>query len=260
MPDKYRAYIDESGHSTLSPIDDVNSRFLTITGVIFKIDYVPDNLAPPLEKLKRDFFPTHHPDSPVVLHASEIKGKRFPFDSLKSKEICGRFDKALLELLEILDFTIICISIDKQNFYMNYPNWKVGFYELCFHNFLERYYMFLQDHHSIGDVMIESRNSRQDQPIIDLYRAIYEHGTNTIKRFDERITSRELKVKPKVMNIPGLQISDVVCNPIRRYILAEHYKYKIDASGFCDSAFSVLYPKIRKSRTGQVWGYGLKAL
>ena len=260
MPDKYRAYIDESGHSTLSQIDDANSRFFTIACAIFKTDYVADYLAPPIDKLKRDFFPPHHPDNPVVLHATEIKGKRFPFNSLKSKEICTDFDNALLGLLESLDFSIICVTVDKNSFSENYPNWKVGFYELCFYNLIERYYLFLQDCQSVGDVMIESRNSRQDQPVKDLYKAIYQKGTDRIKGFDSRITSCELKVKPKEMNIPGLQIADIICNPIRRYMLSEQYKYKVGESSFCDSALKILFPKIRKSKSGQVWGFGLKAL
>lgn len=260
MTYRYRAYLDENGHSGLSKSLDINSRYLTVTSAIFETQYVADVLAPLLDRLKKDFFSSHHPDSPIVLHANEIKGKRWPFDALKAPSVQKAFDAALLEVIDKLDFTVISVTIDKNTFHTRYPNWSFDHYHLCFYNFMERYYMFLQDRNAKGDVMIESRNSKQDEPVKDLYRSIFVRGTDRINNFRNRITSTELKVKPKYMNIPGLQIADIVSAPIRRYVLLSKYSEQIQDSHFSDEAFSILSRKIRKSKSGNMWGYGLKNL
>lgn len=260
MSQRYRAYIDEVGHTGLSRSLDINSRYLTVTGVIFNISYIASDVAHMLDNLKRSHFPTHHPDSPVILHANSIKGKRWPFDSLKDPDVQAAFNNDLLSLINSLDFIIISITIDKNEFERRYPYWQYDHYHLCFYNFMERYYMFLQDNQALGDVMIESRKGGQDTPVKQLYKTIHQNGTDRIHRFYDRITSSELKVKPKIMNIPGLQIADLVSNPIRRFVLTEKYSEQLIPSSFCDSFFEILHPKIRKSSRGTIWGYGLKNL
>lgn len=260
MDIKYRAYLDENGHTGLSKSTDINSRYLTITGAIFELQYVAEVLFPEVEQLKRRFFRMHHPDAPVILHSNEIKGKRWPFDCLKDHEVCERFDHELIRLLDKFDFTVISVTIDKKAFHEHYQHWNYDYYHLCILNFIERYYMFLQDHQAKGDVMIESRNNSQDKELKQLYNSIYAAGTNRIKNLKDLITSGELKIKPKASNISGLQIADIISGPIRQYVLANYYSEKTFESSFCKKLFETVQPKIRQSATGKILGYGLKAL
>lgn len=54
---KYRIYIDEVGNSDLKSSANEEHRFLCLTGVIFRLDYVSEVLQPELEALKVKYFP-----------------------------------------------------------------------------------------------------------------------------------------------------------------------------------------------------------
>lgn len=71
---KHRIYIDEVGNPDLKNSDDLNHRFLCLSGVIFDLEYVSKTFQPQLEKLKEKYF-EHHPDEPTILHRKELKIK-----------------------------------------------------------------------------------------------------------------------------------------------------------------------------------------
>lgn len=51
---KYRIYIDEVGNNDLESSDNPNHRYLSLTGLIFELNYVKDIVTPSLEKLKQN--------------------------------------------------------------------------------------------------------------------------------------------------------------------------------------------------------------
>lgn len=53
---KYRIYIDEVGNSDLGSSENFNHRYLSLTGVIFELEFVSKVLSPDIEKIKKDFF------------------------------------------------------------------------------------------------------------------------------------------------------------------------------------------------------------
>ena len=53
---KYRIYIDEVGNNDLKSSDNPNHRYLSLTGLIFELNYVKDMVTPTLEKLKQKYF------------------------------------------------------------------------------------------------------------------------------------------------------------------------------------------------------------
>ena len=95
---KYRIYIDEVGNNDLKSSDNPNHRYLSLTGLIFNLNYVKDVVTPSLEKLKQKFF-TYHPDEPVILHRKELVNKKYPFNSLKDKKIEEDFNSEFLNML-----------------------------------------------------------------------------------------------------------------------------------------------------------------
>jgi len=77
---KYRIYIDEVGNHDLKNVDGPNERFLSLSGIIFDLDYVAKILFPSVEDLKEKYFRSH-PDDPVIFHRKEMinyKGVVFP--------------------------------------------------------------------------------------------------------------------------------------------------------------------------------------
>lgn len=55
MP-KYRLYIDESGNSDLKHSDDLNHRFLSLTGIIVSLQHIQETIHPEMEALKESIF------------------------------------------------------------------------------------------------------------------------------------------------------------------------------------------------------------
>lgn len=93
------------------------------------------------------------------------------------------------------------------------------------------------------------------------YARIYLNGTQFIEavRLQRRLTSRELKVKPKILNIACLQLTDLVAHLSRRYMFR---KYGIDEGKgyvFGDRIIEFIEKKYYSGKSG-IEGYGIKLL
>lgn len=95
---KYRLYVDEVGNPDLKSSDDINHRFLSLTGIVFDLDYVSKVLSPELEAVKVKYFGSH-PDEPIILHRKEILYKKPPFSCLQDPETESRFNTELIAKL-----------------------------------------------------------------------------------------------------------------------------------------------------------------
>lgn len=257
---KYRIYIDEVGNNDLSSSENPNHRYLSLTGVIFDLDYVKTIVQPKLENLKKKYF-DYHPDEPIVFHRKELVNKKYPFENLRKKEIEISFNKDFLQLLFELDYTIISILIDKAEHQRKYETWKYDPYHYCMEIIIERYYFFLLKHFSKGDVMFESRGGKEDIRLKKSFKKIWESGTHYVEneKLKSVLTSKELKIKPKYLNISGLQIADLLAHSARRFMFRQ---YDIDEGKnfvFGDKIIEIITDKFYKGSNG-IEGYGIKFL
>ena len=112
--------------------------------------------------------------------------------------------------------------------------------------------------------MVEQRGGVEDRKLKESYRRVYERGTENIpaERWQARLTSGELKVKPKTANIAGLQLADLLAHPSRREILIEHRLLVDERDVFGDQISAILRQAKyhRNTATGQIDGYGKKLL
>ena len=259
----YRIYIDEVGNHDLVHADDPNQRFLGLTGVIIESGHTLRVLRPEMERIKAAFFQTD-PDEPVILHRKEMVNKRWPFRSLRDPDVESRFNATLLEALERWHYHAVTVVIDKLAHREQYTVWHYHPYHYCLKVLLERYVLFLHYGDHRGDVMVESRGGREDRKLRESYAQLYGQGTDYVSMslWQDRITSKELKVKPKRANIAGLQLADLIAHPSRREILIEHGLWVDDREVFGDRICEILCRSkyLRNRRTGQIEGYGKKLL
>lgn len=257
---KYRIYIDEVGNNDLNSSDNPNHRYLSLTGLIFELNYVKDIVTPLLEKLKHKYFP-YHPDEPVILHRKELVNKKYPFSSLKDEKIEEEFNSEFLKLLSDLDYVVVSVLIDKMEHKVKYQTWKYDPYHYCMEIILERYFFFLESVKAVGDVMVESRGGKEDIRLKKSYSRIFEKGTQFIEaeRLQKRLTSKELKVKPKMLNIACLQLADLVAHPSRRYMFRKYGINEGKSFVFGDKIIEVIEKKYYKGVSG-IEGYGIKLL
>lgn len=239
--EKYRIYIDEVGNADLGSSNNPNHRYLSLTGIIFELDYIRTTVYNELEALKTNYFRSH-PDNPVILHRKELVNKKYPFKALKNPETEAKFNNELLSKLKEWDYTVISVVIDKQDHNEKYGTWKHDPYHYCIEVMLERFYYFLSARNAVGDVMIESRGAKEDRRLEKSYRRIFEKGTNYIRSeyLQKQFTTRNIKVKPKTANISGLQIADILAYPARRYIFKQNGLLKDKRITFNEEIIKIL--------------------
>lgn len=259
---KHRIYIDEVGNPDLKNSEDLNHRFLCLSGVIFDLEYVLQTFQPQLEKLKEEYF-DHHPDEPLIFHRKELISKEGRFNILRNPELEKSFNQELLNLIQDWDFKIISAIIDKKEFCDLYQKWQKDPYHLCLDAILERYRLFLKINKAIGDVMIESRGGKEDIRLKKSFRNLMDNGTSFLKPsdFSEYLTSKELKIKNKTANIAGLQLADLLAHCVRRYAFDSVWDIKESKKTFSDEILNILLKHNKFfSYKDKITGHGIKKL
>ncbi len=255
----YRLYIDEAGNSDLGSSDDPNHRFLCLTGIIIELSYVQNTIYQQLEEFKKKYF-SSHPDEPIVLHRKDIVNQRGVFGVLKNDQIKTYFENELLQLFEMWEYKIISVCIDKKKHKDTYSVWRYDPYHYCLEMLLERFVLFLKQKGKNGDVLAESRGGKDDMRLKDSYSRLLKNGTNYVpsELISQYITSKELKVKPKLANISGLQIADLIVHESRKEILNENGLQSKDLTQFQTKLVSIMSKKYCQRNDGTIYGIGKK--
>ena len=257
MTSRYRLYLDESGDHTYKLLDDPSHRYLALQGVWFR---QPDDytaFADDPERFKRDIFGPR-PDKPVVLHRSDIINRKRAFGLLRDPGMQERFDAGLLEVVGRATFKMVCVVINKQEHLNRYRS-PFHPYHYCLAAMLDRYGGWLNYKNAVGDVMAESRGKEEDLQLKEAYRRVYRSGTLMFghEHHQRALTSQDIKIQPKVANIAGLQLADVLAHPVKQALLVE--KGWIPESGdvFGKRVYEAAQRKFNLNEfRGQVEGYG----
>ncbi len=251
---KYRIYIDEVGNPDLGSSGNPNHRFLSLTGIILELGHVEGSVHPQMEAIKARFFRSH-PDDPVIFHRKEMVNFRPPFEALKDDAIRGRFDEELLSLLAAWQYTVITVCLDKKKHKETYTTWRYDPYHYCLAVLLERFAYFLGREGVQGDVMTESRGGKEDMRLKQSFARLWEQGTQYVDpgQFQERFTSKQLKVKTKTNNIAGLQLCDLLAHSSRHEILWENDLIERPPAAFAEQVIRILQEKYDQ-RGGRMLG------
>lgn len=251
---KYRIYIDEVGNPDLESSDNLNHRFLSLTGVILELSYVRDTVHPQMEEIKSRYFYSH-PDEPVIFHRKELLNARIPFDSLKDSYVRKKFDNELLKFMNSWEYTVITVCLDKKRHKETYTTWRYHPYHYCLEVLMERFVFFLSQMHVSGDVMAESRGGKEDMKLKASFERLWKEGTNYVEpqQFQKTLTSKQLKVKKKDNNVVGLQLADLIAHPSRNEILRENDLIKGSIAPFAQKVVDILQEKYYQHR-GRIYG------
>ncbi len=258
---KYRLYIDESGTASFKNMTG-NNKYLTLSGIIIKSTDI-NKINYDLNELKLNYFNFDIDLKNIILHREDIYNKRKGFESLKDDFVKDSFNNDLIEFLSSANYTIIGVTINKEARIQRYK-YPHDPYTTALETLIKRYVMFLEEHNAKGDIMLESRNKTDNQILEKIYKEIYLYGTkrNRIEidmdpsRFQARLTSNSLKFKNKSDNLVGLQIADLLANPLKNKLILE--KENIDLfSPFSKVLYDKIECKIRSGPSGKKIGYGL---
>jgi len=219
--ERYRLYIDESGDHVFRHLDKESHRYLCLLGCWFRAeDY--RQFHQDLEAFKQRHVP-HSPDEPVILHREDIINRRSSFWRLRDPNKAEAFDKELLELIASARFRLVAVVVDKAALQEEYPTPSHP-YHLGIGFMLQRYCGYLNHINRRGDVMAESRGGKENRLLMASYEWCYERGVwryTPAEAIQRALTTCKLKIKQKSANIAGLQLADILSNPVRKAMLIE---------------------------------------
>lgn len=255
----YRIFIDEVGHHDLKSSADPNHQYLGLTGVIMRLAYEGDQFTAVLDTIKAVIFGTPN----IVLHRREMLDAKPPFQALQNSVVRDHLDALLLQLLSEGTYRVFTVVIDKKEHLRKYVAWRFHPYHYCLTVLLERYAQFLARIKQTGDVLTESRGKKENMQLERAYLYIFENGSShvPVKIFQERLTSRELKIKPKSANVAGLQFADLIANPSCRSLICEKTGVPMTAR-FGQQVEAILRKNkyLRRPSDGEISGWGKKWL
>jgi hypothetical protein len=251
---RHRLYFDESGTHCSRKLETVHEQYLALCGVIFEhTDYV--DFQTQWESMKRAFF-GGDPDEPVILHRKELMGNCGLFSVLEDQATRRKFDAEFLRIVGEARFTSLIAVIDKARHQKNYPA-PMNPYHYCFVALMQRYCFWLGSRK--GDVMGEARGKTEDHQLKAAFRTLHEHGDWYCRAstYQNHLTSRDIKLKPKSENIAGLQLADLLAHPAKlRCILNHGTCPHIQESRFGKQVADLFWTKIRKRPDGASTGWG----
>lgn len=153
------------------------------------------------------------------------------------------------------EYTVITVCIDKKKHKETYRTWRYDPYHYCLAILLERFIFFLNRQQSKGDMLAESRVGKEDLRLKVAYERLWKYGTEYLEpmKFQAALTSKQLKVKPKANNIPGLQLADLIAHPSRNEILLEQGLLERRISEFGQKVITILQAKYDRQE-GRIYG------
>lgn len=265
MKKRYRLYVDESGDSGTSQKSLRQDRYLTLLGVAFEAEYYRDVFQPELETLKKRYL-SYDPDDPPILHKEDIVKKTKGFGVLRDPKCRAAFDRDLLTLIQSADFCLFVVVIDKQENMRRYGQFCPDQYGYALAGLIARYAGWL--HYAVdgvGDVMAEARYKKADRNLGEVYRQIWQYGTAMYpgpkpvpaERIQQRLTSKELKLKEKNRNIAGLQLADLLTYCCKVDTLRAYGRTAPSLGPYSCLVLAAVQPKYNRNvYTGVVEGYG----
>lgn len=260
-PYRMRLYVDESGSAGPMNKADPGSRYLGLVGVQIPQDGRHTKFCEIFNALKREHLPLPQwsdRDEPCILHREDIVNRRAPhFVALRDDAARKRFNAALLKAIEDTQFVLYGVVLDKQTHHdADYRTIKDD-YHYCMEVLLERYCGRMFRRYCEGDVMAESRGGSQDHALKGAFTDLVRNGGRYFSsEHRKRLTSQEIKLKPKKANVLGLQLADLLARDVKREILAENGRCD-PPTGFAAELKAVLSAKYnRHLRERRIRGYG----
>jgi Protein of unknown function (DUF3800) len=255
--ENFRLYLDETGDHRSISSHDISMRYLGLCGVIFERQK-SDAFTKALEDFKRKHL-SYDPDDPPILHRKEIVAAQGSFMVLQDPGVRKSFDEELLQLISDARFRVVIVVLDKVDHWAKTYRSLKHPYHYCLLGMLERYCGWLRFRSVRGDVLAESRSGKEDLSLKLAYQSIYASGGGylTAAVCRSTLTSKQIKIKPKAINIAGLQLADLLAHPLTRDVLRQHGRLSSYESPFQSEIIKIAESKYnRQFFNNRVDGYG----
>ena len=208
----YRLYIDESGDHRYKQLDDLDSRYLGLTGVLIDRTYYDAVVPVAVEALKRKHF-TYDIDNPPILVRSRIRWRKHAFGVLKDPARNAAWESDLLAFFGVIKAQIFTVVMDKKQHIEKYPLHTFDPYVYCLAVLLWRIRGYFTVHGGRADILAEARGKNEDNQIQTAYAYLQEHGYvgyGTPEGYSAAFPDGRIVFRKKEHNIAGLQVADLI--------------------------------------------------
>lgn len=238
-------FLDESGDHNLSIIDPQYPVFV-LGGVIMEQRYAEGPLARAVDRFKQEVFGR----TDIILHTADITRNKNGFEELKDAAFRAHFYDRLNALMRNAEYSVVACAIRKDHHLSRYGVAALDPYLLSLDILVERFCMDVGRIGGGGLIVAEKRGATLDRQLDLAWLNLKIQGTRYVQARDieERIVG--LNLRAKTDNIAGLQLADLVVSPIGRHILGKPAR----------EDWQIVESKFRRSRRGQVPGFGLVSL
>lgn len=223
MAGRYRLYVDESGHASPKSASNPRYRYLGLTGVIMTVADHDGPASRDFDTLRRKHFPTNE-DDPVILVRNDLVRRTGPFHVLTDPTANSLWEREIMEYIQTWGTDPITVVIDQQLTLERFGERDEDAYLRAMRYMLQRYRGWLVVNDGVGDVLTESRGKDEDRRLRRAYEHIYQRGDGRFLSAADMqavLTTRKLKIDRKTEDITGLQVADLLANPMKRGVLQD---------------------------------------
>jgi len=193
-------------------------KYFCLAGIIVRDDIYQEILVPRVNQLKQEVFGT----TDVILHEKDIlKARTGIYSVLQDSQKKEKYWDGVREIFSEYDFKVVGVAIDVEELKKLYVRSRKDKYEVAMKLLLENYVNFLDrcgHEDAKGSIIAEARNNYQDSEINRYYYALKHSGTLFYAGFHLRTRLNDLEIVEKNKNVIGLQIADMIPNPLNRYL------------------------------------------
>jgi hypothetical protein len=208
----YRLYIDETGDHRYKQLDKLESRYLGLTGILFKKEYYDSVVPQSVESLKKQFL-RYDPDTPPILVRNLIVYRKHAFGVLVNEAVRTNWESAILNLYRTLKMEIFTVVIDKKAHIERFPLETFDAYIYSMAVLLWRVRGYLCFHKLQADIVAEARGKVEDVKIQKAFEYIRQNGFTeygTAEGYCEAFPNAKINFRTKIHNVAGLQLADLI--------------------------------------------------
>ena len=234
---EYILFLDETD------TNDTNE-FFCLAGFIISRQEYEEVLIPEINRIKTELLNFPH----IVFHYKDMRKQAGEYKFLDNKELRESFWTELCAILQKLNVVTIGAYIDAVQYRKNYAEVGLSEYNVLFNEIINSFVHFLVINNGVGTIMLESRESKQNQSTQRLYAGMTQHGTNIYNASTIRNRISTLNFNIKKDNSIGLQIADMIPLVFVRNLHKKTNPYTL---------YNTLSSKLYKGGQRTTSGYGL---
>jgi Protein of unknown function (DUF3800) len=242
--EEFLVFLDETGDHSLQHIDREYPVF-GLGALFCKYDRYVNEINPLFDDLKYKYFNKRS----VILHSTDIRGRRKDFKILLNKDTRTKFIDDLNETMKTAPFVFVASFVDKLGLSEQY--WDPDNpYDLTLSFIMERAYFLIKKNYPNAKCrfIAESRDHAENSRLLKTFEYYKNKGTSFVSPQELEFIV-DLDFVGKKENETGHQIVDLCLYPFARTYL----------KGTCHPSVPVFYDKVYKNpNNNSPVGYGIK--